>query len=62
MGEGMLAAAASAGVPFTMCFPEGCFDRAAEELKKYVRRGDAVLIKGSHGMHLEILMKKVFGI
>ena len=45
-----------------MCFPEGCFDRAAEELKKYVRRGDAVLIKGSHGMHLEILMKKVFGI
>lgn len=49
----MAEAAKAAGLPKIVCF-EDCRS-AAEYLKQEVRPGDAVLIKGSHAMHLETI-------
>ncbi len=46
----------------SVCFAADESDNAAMYIKKKILSGDTVLFKGSRGMHLETVMKKVFDI
>jgi UDP-N-acetylmuramyl pentapeptide synthase len=46
----------------SVCFGAEEGEKAAEYIKNTVSAGDTVLFKGSRGMKLETIMKKVFNI
>lgn len=61
-GDQMKYAAKNSKAKTTVCFAADEGEKAAEYIKNTVSKGDTVLFKGSRGMRLETVMKKVFNV